>query len=231
MTPTPSSTLPSSALNPATGEPNPAFEFRYTNHVGKVGDREAIPMGLVYGTNEFHPEPTYLMVGWDLERQAERTYDMRKVVPLTPELRRGLCEISGGISPVYMVCHAYEAGVGKGRSGIEIANPYDDSPGLNAQCHEAWQYGYAEGREWFLAQGDAYRSQAQELEVCRSLLKDIWAVAAPGQDMPMDGHEILVRVRRMRQGELPLAAAPARVDATADAEALAASCRRNEEAP
>lgn len=52
------------------------------------------------------------------------------------------------VSEVYMICHAYEAGVGKGRDGSPDRNPYPNDGGINSKCHEAWGYGYAEGRDY-----------------------------------------------------------------------------------
>lgn len=51
----------------------------------------------------------------------------------------------GAVSRVYMICDAYESGVGKGRDGVQVENPYAADPGVNADCHEAWGIGYAEG--------------------------------------------------------------------------------------
>jgi len=51
------------------------------------------------------------------------------------------------VSRVYMICHAYEAGVGKGRDGQDVPNPYPTNAPLSAELHEAWGYGYDEGRQ------------------------------------------------------------------------------------
>ena len=61
------------------------------------------------------------------------------VKPEDPRLR---------VTDGYMICDAYEAGVGKGLdnwqggSGITTTG----SP-INAQCAEAWQHGYDRGQE------------------------------------------------------------------------------------
>lgn len=50
------------------------------------------------------------------------------------------------VSKVYRICHAYEAGVGKGRDGDAVANPYREG----TDEHEAWGYGFEEGHDWFV---------------------------------------------------------------------------------
>lgn len=53
------------------------------------------------------------------------------------------------ISKVFMICVAYEQGVGKGQDGSKDRNPY--APGTD--CHEAWGYGYEEGERMSKRQG------------------------------------------------------------------------------
>lgn len=52
------------------------------------------------------------------------------------------------VTHVYMICIAYESGVGKGVDNRDRDNPYTTKGGgINAQCHEAWQHGYDRGQE------------------------------------------------------------------------------------
>lgn len=70
------------------------------------------------------------------------------------------------VSEVYMICDAYESGVGWGKSGRVGHNPYGTSgEAINAQCHEAWQHGYEFGLESIgLAGEDWYAKQRNEVE-------------------------------------------------------------------
>jgi len=57
----------------------PVLEFYYTNHHGTLL-RRVVPRNLGYGITEGHPEPTWFLQAWDIDRQAERTFvltDMR----------------------------------------------------------------------------------------------------------------------------------------------------------
>lgn len=50
------------------------------------------------------------------------------------------------VTHVYMICVAYEAGVGKGIDARDTDNPYPTGGDpINRQCHEAWQHGYDRG--------------------------------------------------------------------------------------
>lgn len=54
--------------------------FIYKNHRGEVKRRRVIPNGLYFGSNAWHPEPQWLMDGYDLDLKAERTFAIRDVV-------------------------------------------------------------------------------------------------------------------------------------------------------
>lgn len=71
------------------------------------------------------------------------------------------------VSDVYMICDAYESGVGWGKSGRAGCNPYPISGGnINAQCHEAWNHGYEFGLESIgLNQQDWYAKQRKQVEL------------------------------------------------------------------
>lgn len=53
------------------------------------------------------------------------------------------------ISKVFMICVAYEQGVGKGQANSMDRNPYRDG----SEEHEAWGYGYEEGERMNKRQG------------------------------------------------------------------------------
>ena len=52
-------------------------EFDYTNWKGEKSRRRAKLMDFYYGSNEYHPEPQWLYVGWDLDKKAKRTFALK----------------------------------------------------------------------------------------------------------------------------------------------------------
>jgi hypothetical protein len=50
------------------------FVFTYRNYRGEVSDRRAILTSVRFGTSEWHPEPQWLLVAFDLDKQAEREF-------------------------------------------------------------------------------------------------------------------------------------------------------------
>lgn len=54
----------------------------YTNHRGETGKRTIQPMNLYWGSNDWHPEPQWLMDGIDLEKQAIRTFAIKDMRPI-----------------------------------------------------------------------------------------------------------------------------------------------------
>src|SRR6185369_8664674 len=51
-----------------------AIIFWYRNYKGEEGYRRVIPLSLRYGTTEWHPEPQWLLLGYDTEKEAEREF-------------------------------------------------------------------------------------------------------------------------------------------------------------
>ena len=47
------------------------------------------------------------------------------------------------ISKVFMICNAYESGVGHGHQMDGLANPFDSK--ISPECHEAYEIGYQFG--------------------------------------------------------------------------------------
>jgi hypothetical protein len=59
------------------------INFTYTNWRGETSKRRAIVLNLLYGSTEYHPEPQWLLKGFDLDKDAIRIYairDMKDVV-------------------------------------------------------------------------------------------------------------------------------------------------------
>lgn len=51
----------------------------YTNYKGKTSVRRIIPKQLFFGHNEWHTEDQWLMVAYDLEKEADRTFALKDV--------------------------------------------------------------------------------------------------------------------------------------------------------
>ena len=64
--------------------------FVYTNYKRETGVRHVLPREVFYGTEPEHPEPTWLLWCFDLDKQAPRTFDLRKMV---------LTDLSGPAAP------------------------------------------------------------------------------------------------------------------------------------
>lgn len=58
-----------------------AVRFTYKNWRGETRERHVRPDAIFYGTTEHHPEPQWLMVGFDLERGEAviRTFAMKDI--------------------------------------------------------------------------------------------------------------------------------------------------------
>ena len=52
----------------------------YTNHRGETRPRLIRPMRLLFTSNEWHPEPQWMLQAWDLEKDIERTFAMLKIL-------------------------------------------------------------------------------------------------------------------------------------------------------
>lgn len=48
----------------------------YTNWEGKRSIRRILPGDLFFGKNEWHPEPCWMVHGYDVEREVHRTFLM-----------------------------------------------------------------------------------------------------------------------------------------------------------
>lgn len=69
---------------PAREEANvtsgPAIRFVYENYVGKIAVREAIPVRMTFGSNEWHRERQWMMEAFDLEHGAMRTFAAKDII-------------------------------------------------------------------------------------------------------------------------------------------------------
>lgn len=46
----------------------------YRNYRGEISQRTILPMGIWFGTTEWHPEPGWLLSGIDLEKEERRDF-------------------------------------------------------------------------------------------------------------------------------------------------------------
>jgi hypothetical protein len=59
---------------PTILRPEQEIRFRYVNWKGEEGIRRAIPIGLFWGSNEYHPIPQHLMRAYDCDKNALRIF-------------------------------------------------------------------------------------------------------------------------------------------------------------
>jgi predicted DNA-binding transcriptional regulator YafY len=52
--------------------------FTYKNHRGEISVRLAVPIMMVFGRTDWHPEPQWLMHGLDVNKDAERTFAIER---------------------------------------------------------------------------------------------------------------------------------------------------------
>lgn len=77
---------------PAPQEP---VKLVYKNWRGETAEREIIPRSLRYGSTEWHPEPQWLLLTLDVEKNAEREFALRDFGhPQTDVLREEVTALS-----------------------------------------------------------------------------------------------------------------------------------------
>lgn len=57
----------------------PDMRFIYKNWRGETRERQVRPKGFDYGSNEWHPEPQWFLVGIDAETGEERYFAMKDI--------------------------------------------------------------------------------------------------------------------------------------------------------
>lgn len=60
----------------------------YTNYRGETAVRVFKPLNLYWGSSEWHPEPQWLMDGWDEEKQQSRTFALKDMRPVPDEVKK-----------------------------------------------------------------------------------------------------------------------------------------------
>ncbi len=58
--------------------------FTYKNHLGKVALRQVVPQKIHFGSNQWHPEPQWLLDAYDAGKGDERTFAMKDITDWHP---------------------------------------------------------------------------------------------------------------------------------------------------
>lgn len=51
----------------------------YTNYKGKTSQRKIIPKEVIFDSNEWHKEKQWLLIAFDIEKNADRTFAMKDI--------------------------------------------------------------------------------------------------------------------------------------------------------
>ena len=60
-------------------EDNKVIKMIYTNWKGETGLRKIIPKEIIFSSNEYHKEEQWLLVAFDLDKNAERTFAIKDI--------------------------------------------------------------------------------------------------------------------------------------------------------
>lgn len=83
--PDPPVSVPAHSGEPVAGEAGQPVIIDYTNYRGERSLRRILPGSKFgWGSNEYHPEPQWLMTGYDLEKKAWRIFALRDIHSWTP---------------------------------------------------------------------------------------------------------------------------------------------------
>jgi hypothetical protein len=63
--------------------------IRYTNHRGETANRRIVPIGIRFGSTEWHPEQQWLLEAFDLDRDATRSFAMRDILEWAQREKQG----------------------------------------------------------------------------------------------------------------------------------------------
>ena len=58
--------------------------FNYKNYRGEFEDRTVYAERIWWGSTEYHPEPQWLLKGWDYSRQSNREFAMKDMTDVQP---------------------------------------------------------------------------------------------------------------------------------------------------
>ncbi|MEZ2132739.1 MULTISPECIES: hypothetical protein [unclassified Sinorhizobium] len=68
-------------LSTASKGDEPPLTFVYRNWRGEIATRTVRPIRLEYGATDWHPEPQWLLIAWDIEKDAERSFAVKDINP------------------------------------------------------------------------------------------------------------------------------------------------------
>jgi len=51
----------------------------YTNYKGETDIRRILPKEIIFGSNEWHKEDQWLLLAYDQDKQADRTFAMKDI--------------------------------------------------------------------------------------------------------------------------------------------------------
>jgi predicted DNA-binding transcriptional regulator YafY len=60
-------------------KPDPSVFIDYTNYRGERSVRLVVPQGIIWASNEWHPEEQWLLRAYDLGKDAERYFAMSSI--------------------------------------------------------------------------------------------------------------------------------------------------------
>ncbi|MBB4051834.1 putative DNA-binding transcriptional regulator YafY [Devosia subaequoris] len=66
----------------------PPLTFVYRNHRGVTDRRRVRPLRVEYKTSEWHVGEQWILVAYDLDKQAERDFAMIDIIDLSPDGQR-----------------------------------------------------------------------------------------------------------------------------------------------
>lgn len=65
-------------------DPRYVVIIRYTNYRGETANRRIVPIGIRFGSTEWHPEQQWLLEAFDLDRDATRSFALKDVLEWGP---------------------------------------------------------------------------------------------------------------------------------------------------
>ena len=58
--------------------------FTYRNYRGEVSTRTVVPLHIMWGANEWHPEEQWLLYAIDVKKEAQRLFAMKDITGWKP---------------------------------------------------------------------------------------------------------------------------------------------------
>ena len=68
----------------ATVDKNKYVTINYTNWKNETEDRHIVPLEVWFGHTEWHPADQWLLRAWDLDKNAERSFDIQSIHSWVP---------------------------------------------------------------------------------------------------------------------------------------------------